>query len=253
MFSLLKEEHSESHASSSGAPSVYASRSVSLFELQEAEAEQYTTFHSLHGMRPGCPSVTSWWPSVGPGDMLPAPGCVWVVLFDPASLKAVESEKVGDGDAHGKPPQHTAPEIVAFIEARVCYRESLVKILHATHERKESDEPPKEVSHEYMLDCIDRLSAVADDLSALADQANALLEWRNPRLSLLSWGYLMFLCVAIDDGHIYAIPCIVLATAVALALRPRVTGSYQMGFTGVTLQSQTVYVAVKTPPPADGL
>ena len=56
-----------------------AARDITLFELQEMEAERLT-------LRPS--AARMWWPrafatSLAPRGVAPAPGCVWIGLFDP--------------------------------------------------------------------------------------------------------------------------------------------------------------------------
>ncbi len=266
-FRVTLERTSTNDEDDDKARHMIASRSVSLFEVQEADAERLT-IHALHGHSRACPSVT-WWPHVGPNGLAPAPGCVWLALFDkPEILQPKHTEAAtadgsaagGDGDgAAGSAQQQRAPHVVArrtrerlraltprvvaFIEVDMSYREHLLSMLLADHERKEIAEKavPKEFDPAFIMELIDRASALADELAQVADQVTALTKWGHPGTSLVSWAYFLFLCWVIDSSRAYALPCSIVCSLVIASIYPRLTGRYQMLAVGNTRSFSDVY------------
>ena len=99
-------------------------------------------------------------------------------------------------------------------------REHLLSMLLADHERKEIAEKavPKEFDPAFIMELIDRASALADELAQVADQVTALTKWGHPGTSLVSWAYFLFLCWVIDSSRAYALPCSIVCSLVSAIL-----------------------------------
>jgi len=201
--------------SNRSSPVLCAERTMSLFEIQERDAEDMLDMLSLR--RDSNDPSLAWWPNRGPADQRAAPGCCWIALFAPGFASDETME----------------PRVLAFVEARVHYQESLRAIILADHERREVDTPPTSFHHEKIQAYVERIFAVVDEISKLADFATAVIEWRcHIGIPLAVWSYLLFLCWMIDSQHLLALPAAIMLSGAALALWPRISGGYQSFMAG---------------------
>jgi hypothetical protein len=127
----------------------------------------------------------------------------------------------------------STPRARAFVECRAAYRENLLALLTATHERFEPDalDVPHEFDSAYINALLERLSAVADEVSEAAATVKALLLWHSPARTVASWAYVMALtCFLVDDSHLFALPAALALTLMLATAAPRVSGRYQVRF-----------------------
>ena len=186
----------------------------------------------------------------------PRKGYDWLVLFerpmhDPSSSSAGGATEPSDGGGGGAADDGDAaaaaasgsgepsvaqlgastPRARAFVECRAAYRENLIALLTATHERFEPDalDVPHEFDSAYINALLERLSAVADEVAEAAGTVKALLLWHSPTRTVASWAYVMALTFfLVDDSHLFALPAALALTLMLATAAPRVSGRYQV-------------------------
>ncbi|KAJ8604766.1 hypothetical protein CTAYLR_001000 [Chrysophaeum taylorii] len=176
-----------------------ASRDVSLFELQEEQAEVFfqgmgesKAKHGDHGNPASALEAEAEgqvvWPSKAPDGSSPAPGGFrWLALFEEDSS-----------------PEDQAPRVRGLVHCRLRYWEHVVQTIDlvGAHDRYEADDDSDLT--EFKLDLLSggmkRLEAVYEDMSAAGDAVMRLLQWERPLLSLACWVFLTTAVATMPDA-----------------------------------------------------
>ena len=246
-----------------------ASRTVSLFEVQEADAERLT-IHALHGHSRSRPSVT-WWPHVGPERLAPAPGCVWLALFDKPEIlqpKAAQHAEAaaadgaaagGDGDGTALGQQQRAHHVVArrtrvsgcaphTTRRRVPRGRSFVQRAPAEHAsrgpRAQGDrgEGGAEGIRSRVHHGADRPRERTRRRARAGGRPGHSAHQVGPSGHIARvLGVLPLSLLGHRSSRAYALPCSIVCSLVVASIYPRLTGRYQMLAAGNARSFSDVY------------
>lgn len=160
---------------------VLASRTLSLFELQEEIAAEALAVRWLRGAHEGeIGEDVDWrWPLYAPDGRCAKPGYRWLPLFE-------DDERDEESTSERRPLS-----IRALAQARVVYSESVLNTIDVldAHERYEAndDQDLTEFKLDLLSSAVHRLEAVYDEFYAASAAIQSCLDWDEPMLSLLVW------------------------------------------------------------------
>lgn len=216
----------------------FASRSMSLFELQEDAAlpdaaDEVETGGSAVDVDP---EVAASWPRRAPDGTLPSKGYRWLALFDETRGQLDEDD------------DETPLRVRGFAHARIEYSENLVQAIDLieSEERYEAadDLDLTEFKTELVSTGMRRLSAVYDEFSAAGQTLQDLLEWRRPVCSLVAWLALAATVLHFPDSASLAVLPLVVIVGIVCAV-PRAARLRQEAVEGRTAFCQAATEKVK--------